>query len=251
MAYSFNGSSEYLNTGNAVISSVPITMACWFYSTSNSATQRLISIGDKDSGNDFFHVSAMGSVADDPLRASARRGGGGGGIGSATTTSGYSINTWHHATAVFTSNSDRDVYIDGGSVGNNTASVTPASLDTTRIGARASSGINGPMAGRIAEAAIWNIALSTSEIAQLASGFSPLLVRPDALTNYWPLGGIARFSASSAASDYAGAYPLSPIDGPTEAEHPRIFYPTTPIILTAAAGHAVRAMHHYRMLRCS
>ena len=248
MAYSFNGSSEYLNTGNAVLSSVPITMGCWFYSTSNSATQRLISIGDKDTPNDFFHLSAMGTVTGDPLRASVKRGGA---AGSATTTSGYSINTWHHATAVFTSNSDRDVYIDGGSVGNNTTAATPASLDTTRIGARASSGTNGPMAGRIAEAAIWNIALSTSEIAQLASGFSPLLVRPDGLTNYWPLGGIARFSASSAASDYAGAYPLSPIDGPTESEHPRIFYPTTPIILTAAAGHAVRAMHHYRMLRCS
>ena len=248
MAYSFNGSSEYMNTGNAVLTSVPITMACWFYSTSNSAKQRLISIGDKDSSNDFFHLSAMGNVTGDPLRASVKRGGA---AGSATTSSGYSINTWHHATAVFTSNSDRDVYIDGGSAGNDTTSATPASLDTTRIGARASSGTDGPFAGRIAEAAIWNIALSTSEIAQLASGFSPLLVRPDALTNYWPLGGIARFSASSAASDYVGAYPLSPNDTPTEADHPQIFYPTTPIILTAAAGHAVRAMHHYRMLRCS
>jgi len=248
MAYTFDGSNQYMNTGNAVLSSVPITMACWFYSTSNSAKQRLISIGDKDSTNDFFHLSAMGNVTGDPLRAAVKRAGA---SGSASTSSGYSINTWHHATAVFTSNSDRDVYIDGGSVGSNTTSATPASLDTTRIGLRASSGTDGPFAGRIAEAAIWRIALSTSEIAQLAAGFSPLLVRPYYLANYWPLGGIAGFSNSDAAPDYAGAYPLTPNNTPTEADHPPIFYPTTPIILTAAAGHAVRAMHHYRMLRCS
>ena len=232
MAYSFNGSNQYLSSSGAVLSSVPITMGCWFYSTSNSAKQRLISIGDKDSTSDFFHVSAMGNVTGDPLRASAKRGGA---TGTATTSSGYSINTWHHAAAVFISNSSRKVYLDAGSVGSNTTSATPASLDTTRLGLRASSGTDGPMAGRIAEAGIWNIALTANDIAQLAEGFSPLLVRPDALVAYWPLGGIARFSASSAAADYAGGSSMLPTNTPTEASHPEAYYPSSPTLHIPAA----------------
>lgn len=224
MSRLFDGVNDYLENSNAVLSTVPITMACWFYSTSNSAKQRLMSIGDKDSTADFFHLSAMGNIAGDPLRASARRGGT---TGTASTSSGYSINTWHHATAAFTSNSNRDVYLDGGSSGNNTTSSTPASLDRTRIGLRASSGTDGPMVGRIAEAAIWSVALVAGEIAALAAGFSPLFIRPDALKAYWPLGG--PLSSNDADNDIAGAYHMTSSGSPSTADNPPIIYPSSPI----------------------
>ena len=41
--------------------------------------------------------------------------------------------------------------------------------------------------GSLAEAAIWNAALSDAEVAALATGVSPLLVRPGSLVFYAPL----------------------------------------------------------------
>ena len=55
------------------------------------------------------------------------------------------------------------------------------------------------MAGRIAEAAIWNVALTDSEVQALASGVSPLRVRPESLQAYWPL-----FAVTGNAIDYSG-----------------------------------------------
>lgn len=45
--------------------------------------------------------------------------------------------------------------------------------------------------GDIAEAAIWNVALSDAEIAMLAKGLSPLRVRPASLVSYVPMNGAA------------------------------------------------------------
>lgn len=45
--------------------------------------------------------------------------------------------------------------------------------------------------GRIAEAGIWDVVLTTGEIAQLAAGCSPLLIRPSALVSYVPISGAA------------------------------------------------------------
>jgi hypothetical protein len=41
----------------------------------------------------------------------------------------------------------------------------------------------------LAEAAIWNVALSDTEVAALAAGYSPKTIQPTALVAYWPLIG--------------------------------------------------------------
>ena len=43
------------------------------------------------------------------------------------------------------------------------------------------------MDGQIAEAAIWNVALTDGEIASLAKGFKPTRIRPQSLVFYAPL----------------------------------------------------------------
>ena len=45
------------------------------------------------------------------------------------------------------------------------------------------------MSGRIAEAAIWNVALADAEIAALARGIKPNHIRPGNLVLYCPLWG--------------------------------------------------------------
>jgi len=41
--------------------------------------------------------------------------------------------------------------------------------------------------GLVAEVAVWNVVLDDSEIAALAQGVSPLLIRSTALVEYWPV----------------------------------------------------------------
>lgn len=165
---------------------MPFTMACWFNSDDLTINQGLMFIGDKDVENHYFILRAAGVAAGDPIAAGARAGNG---VQVAVTSTGYSANTWHHACGVFTGSTDRTAYIDGGSSGSNTGSATPAGADRTSIGQlRALTPIQ-PMSGRIAEAAIWNVALTAAEISVLADGFCPLFVRPSALQAYWPLVG--------------------------------------------------------------
>jgi hypothetical protein len=74
------------------------------------------------------------------------------------------------------------------------------------------------MNGRIAEAGIWNVALSDREVAALASGVHPARMRPDALVAYWPLWG-----DDSPELDWHPSggtrYPMTLTGTPTKANH--------------------------------
>ena len=141
----------------------------------------------------------------------------GGGI--AVSGSGYTINTWHHAGGVFATSTSRTAYIDGVAGSANTTSTTQAGLDNTTIGYLDIDSNFNFMSGRIAEAAIWNVVLTSDEMAVLAKGYSPLFVRPESLVGYWPLRG--RYSPEI---DVVGAADMT-VTGAVAADHPRILLP--------------------------
>ena len=154
--------------------------------------------------------------------------------------------TWFHIAGVF-SYGARALYVNGTSEVTQTSNV---SLDPT--GATAfyigndRSGLYWD--GAIAEAAAYSETLGAADISCLAAGFSPLLVRPSKLIGYWPLGG-GYFPATV---NPIGSTSLSVNSSPSAEAHPRIIYPMLPpAVMVAAGGQAARAMHHYRMLRCS
>ncbi len=180
--------SEYLTLASAVATAAPLTFACWFRSSDNATSQDLISIGNS-AGTDYFTVNAGGATAGDPIRAITRQGVT---TAIAVSSTGYTANTWHHACAVFSAANARAAYIDGGSKGTETTSATPASLNQTRLGARASveATTNTALNGRIAQCAIWNVALNDAEIAALARGIAPPYVQPAACIGYWPVWGL-------------------------------------------------------------
>jgi hypothetical protein len=76
--------------------------------------------------------------------------------------------------------------------------------------------------GGIAEAAAYSVVLTAGEIAMLAAGFSPLMVRPESLIGYWPLGG----AYSNDNMDIVGGNTLTTNGGPIAEPHPRIIYPS-------------------------
>jgi hypothetical protein len=232
MARSFDdGSSEYLYNAGAPVTATPCTLACWFYSDDLTVNQNLIGLGNSGATRGQIRILAAGNVGGDPVRAQ-QQDAVSAATGNADSSSGYSANTWHHACGVFTTDDDRTVYLDGGSSVNNTDVTGDPSIDHMSIGVLWRSDLIQYMSGNIAEAAVWNVALTAAEAATLATGYSPLFVRPASLISYWPL-------LRNEDQDRVGDYDLTNSGGGVAA-HPGIIYPQPrlfiPIAAVAAAG---------------
>lgn len=219
MARSNTGStSNWLEVAGAVVTSgtPPFTMACWFNVANVTATHNLI--GMTSGGGQYHTMLAEGTAGGDPVQVISQDGSG----EAIATTAAFSANVWSHAAGVWSATNSRTAYLNG-TVGTTQTSTRTPSLTSPRttIGAYNDGTTRfGPVNGSIAEAAIWNVALDAAEIASLAAGVSPLLVRPASLRAYWPLVG--RYSPEL---DLRGNFPLTINGTMTAAAHCRVFYP--------------------------
>ncbi len=211
MARNFNGTSHYIEAASAVVAAEPLTMACWFRTSSSSAGQVKVSLSTSG-GTARWTLFGRPTVA---MTASSTNSAGTGGPATAgTVISGQ----WHHAAGVFTSSTSRTCYLDGIAGTTDTTAITVSGVNRTVIGARINSGAYGAYdAGDIARVGIWSVALTAAEIASLAKGFCPCMIRPQSLSFFVPLLG--------AAADLRGGLTLTDT-GTTAADHPRIILPT-------------------------
>ena len=173
----YSVSSHVLTLASAPVTAVPFSMACWFNARSNAASQNLITIevaGSTANRHDLVAVQGNSVNAESKITGTAAR---------ATTTVGYSNNVWNHACGVWASITSRAVYLNGGNKGTDATSKAPSGINETKIG----NGNLGDMDGLIAEAAIWNAALTDGEVKALALGTRPIFIRPMSLVAYWPL----------------------------------------------------------------
>jgi hypothetical protein len=234
-----NGTNQYLLRGGAVVSAVPLTMAAWAFSNQASGNEAVIAVYDTGGQPDKFGLYFGGAQSGDPILALVY----GSGWSWAESAGGYSTGTWHHLAATFTSSTSRAAFLDGGNKGTDTGNQTPAGIDTTAVGRDEYGRYH---TGGVAEAAVWNAALSEEEIAILGEGFCPLFVRPQNLVAYWSL--------LRTDNDVVGGYNLTPYNSPTWVDHPRIIYPSRPQIVTAPAAAATNIpefMRYYRNRRCA
>jgi hypothetical protein len=193
MARSFNNSSSLIAIGAAPVLGSPLTMSCWFNFASSTLYCPLMCIAANNEGsNDRFVMYADGTRGDVISIITQQNSL----LGPATSGASYTSGTWHHAGAIFTSVPNMTSYLDG-IAGSAVSSNVPASMVVTRIGCEYFSGSNqfgnGLSTVLIAEAALWNVALTASEITALAAGVRPSRVRPGALKGYWPLFGLGSY----------------------------------------------------------
>jgi hypothetical protein len=224
MARAFNGSSQYCRVASAVVSGAPLTLACWYYSTSTAALQTLIEVSRTGLAavTDKYRLILRGDLSAGSKTLQAQQSPG----FLATSTVEYSANTWQHACGTLVTTSSRTVYLDGGNSATDTTPGSPGAVGQTMLGVAWDSGGAGSFtqytAGRIAEAAIWNVALDSMEVRALARGYSPLEIRPASLVAYWPLGGhYGQFDLDR----WKNKHDMTPSGSPTLADHPRIVYP--------------------------
>lgn len=247
MARSFSSaSSQYLSYGSAWVAAEPLTMACWFNPTSDTVAQTLMSICDTDAANSFS--LNIGSGASDSATATTTASGSG---AAAVTLNRITPNAWNHAAAVFTSSSNRSIFVNNNTASNALSRVV-SGLDTSYIAAQHNgTSLSNYFNGLIAECAIWSAALTTNEIKALWKGRSPLTIRRQALIAYYPLGG---FQGQSDRDFWRSGLTLSSSNSPTWGDHPRVVHvpvygglkvtysTSVPITLTADVVTAVSSL---------
>jgi len=213
-----DGVPEHLIRAEVVDATPPLAFVCWFNTNDLGVHQCLISNSDEAGANNYRSLQIV--ITTGTLYAVDYATG----AGIAESTSGVTINTWHHACAIFVSATDRRVLLDGGSKGTNATDITPINLDNTCIGRRYQATPVFPMSGMIAEAAIYDLSaypgatdsdkadyFEANVLPGLAAGEIPDTY-PTGLTAYWPL-------ETTSLDDEAGSFDLT-ASGTSVSTHP-------------------------------
>lgn len=247
-----DGSSQYLERDQAPVIAPPFAWSCWFNADDAILGHSMMWVGDKDSGNNFWSLECSGNVADDPVQFLAFAGS----SGIATTTTGYSVDTWHHALALEIASNSRSVRIDWGSEGTNATNLSPAGADRVAIGRRADLTPLRYMSGRMAEVGIWDLsqwpgASAAAKAAEFERVAGPALAARHA-PSFFQLGLVAYWRlVRDEDQDSVRNFHLTAFNSPTIAAHPPIIYPApiwiaapsaAPVVVTPAAVTSVGAV---------
>jgi hypothetical protein len=218
MAYDFNNAnSRYLSASIGSLSATPMTIACWVYPTATENDRAAIGVGDGSVHRNTIQHNLVGSPNVPQMAALAA-----GANGFATTGSAFSyggetpVDQWSHVAGVFTSTTNRTIYVGGISRATN-AGNTGAQNNFTEIiiGARRSTTIALYYTGRLADVGIYSAALTADEIASLAKGMTCDKVRPQSLVFYAPL--------VRDLIDAKGGLTITNNNTATVANHPRVY----------------------------
>lgn len=222
---------KYARYAGAVVSAPPFTVSLWCYPLNTTEDHYIWALSNATLTRNHalalygsftgFGTDNVAAISDDGSVPA----------GNAISTASFVANSWQHICGVWASTSDRRVYLNGGSKGTDTLTRAPT-VDRTLDGAVLAGGVAYGSSCRLAMRAVWNVALTDAEVATLAAGFHPLLVRPASLVSLCPFGGFH----GDRPNDIVGGYTPTAINSPTYADGPRIIYPQGPLDVQLAAS---------------
>jgi len=201
---------SYLLSSTSPITGYPATLACRYRTFDLAGSQfQFIMAAVESTSADRFSLSLNNSADPNPAA---------GATSSGTTTNSVSSanisdNNWHHICGVFTSTTDRAVFSDGANKVSSAVSRVVTSFNQLLFGMQPTT-TNMQFEGSICEPAIWNVALTDAEVAQLAAGASPLVVRPQNLVFYVPYLGALREPIDIIGGRKLSVWNASPVEGP-------------------------------------
>jgi len=158
VAFSLN-SSNSLFTNSVSVAGYPFSMTGWFRVPDVTASVSLTGLVSFSTGARCDLIFA-GDGGKEAVAKTAN-----GSSSSALSTSAMIPGQWHHLAAVFASDSERTIYLDGGSIGVNTDSISIGTLDFYYFG-----NISSATAIDVAEVSLIKAALDAQQVAALAKG---------------------------------------------------------------------------------
>lgn len=202
MPRDFDGSSEYLiNTTETwfVGGDFPLSMASWFNCDDATALQGLIGVSTTTTARRGHDLMLRGNQSGDPVGALSSTSAGN---VWADTSTGYSTGTWQFATGVWASASSRKAYIDGGSVGSDTATRDQSSIVKSGLACIPNNGAEEKFDGKLSWSGAWASDLTANEILAAARGVNLLRIRPLERHAIFPVWGDNSPEINIAASAY-------------------------------------------------
>jgi hypothetical protein len=203
-----DGVSSYLSIASAAVSTTPLTLGIWCFGTPPASSPPYV-FQIKNSASainiNCWQLLVNANQTMSALTAS--------GTASASAASAEALTSgrWNYLAATFASAADRTAWMNGRPGTTNTTSRTPASVNSTTIGKSLNASDLNPryFNGALAHAAIWNAALTATEMKLLASGVLPSMVKRENLVSYWPL----TLTGIQPGHDYMNAFDLA-LTGP-------------------------------------
>lgn len=222
---------------------LPVTMAGWFYTTNYPAANAIIysfsasaSIPQliilmAPTGN-VYNFWANASISDN--------------IG---TTATVTNSVYQHAAVTFTT-TEIAVYLNGGNRVAKSGTYTLATMNRSTVGALDFNG-GGPgqyFNGLIGECAAWTALLTNAQIAVLATGIPANRIEPNNLVHYWPMYGVTspEVNLASTGATYNGT-----VTGATLANHPPMsrYAPRPYVGPRTTQPHPTAGDRHHRFAR--
>lgn len=242
MARSFQSADEdYLiqNSYNE-ISAYPFSMFIWAYPLQTNLNMVIMTL-NSSLDNERYHFLYLRNSA--TVEYVARDGSA---SQPACTGGSYSQDEWVAIGSTATAKDDRELWVNGVSVDTKTDNLAGSLIiDRYTIGSLLRSTLSTAlMNGYTMWSAVWNAALTDAEHASLGGGLCPLLVRPDSLVSFVPLGGLD----GDHDNDVIGGYTLTETNSPTWSDDSPtgLIYPSQQII-GVSQGIITPAVQHARL----
>lgn len=217
----FNSSNYFTTSVTPPITVYPFSLSCWMRSTVTTTTQYgfgfVLSSGNLDHAIILLHSTGVVRYY---LRRSASL------VLSSTTS--YAADVWNNILVVSNSETDHRIYLNGGGKNTSATNIPFPAMNTTTIGVLNRTSITGGAGwSTIAECAAWNVALTDEEAIALTK-YSPLLVRTESLTQYYPCGGLLVPNSTASEPDLMRDVPAAEVGTVAySANHPELIYPRT------------------------
>jgi len=165
---SFDNTDDYIakTSATGIPTDYPITLSAWFKTRASTTgiSDAIFGVYNPSSANNWLAIG----IEDGGIRAWIRTNSG---TNAGAQGSGYDDGNWHHAVVVYTSDTDRKVYVDGSLIATVTdgigATTYPSSLSVISVGRHGDATPGEYFNGQIAGCNIFNVALTASEISEL------------------------------------------------------------------------------------
>ncbi|MEZ5333883.1 MAG: LamG domain-containing protein [Methanolobus sp.] len=121
-ALGFDGSNDYVLVNDQIVNAYPFTVSAWIKTTGSDFDQAVVNLADSNTPDSYYGIRLSGGraelIARNPITASI---------------TGVEVNDdqWHNIVAVFSSSTERILYVDGVPNGTDTSEVS-FSNDTDR-----------------------------------------------------------------------------------------------------------------------